>query len=71
MGKNFPHIHFYRDLFSSSDCLIKLISLFGGQGGSEVSVDVNGLLNSGRRVVFTLYVYNRCPGLDSSLTSIG
>ena len=33
-------------------------------------IDVNDLLNSGRRVVFTLCVYNCRPGLDCSLTSI-
>ena len=35
------------------------------------SIDVNDLLNSGRRVVFTLYVYNYRPGSDCSLTPIG
>ena len=36
----------------------------------KLPIDVNDLLNSGRRVVFTLYVYNCRPGLDCSLTSI-
>ena len=33
-------------------------------------IDVNDLLNPGRQVVLTLYVYNCRPGLDCSLMSI-